>query len=117
MIATVATLTAWPATATMPQMRITIESFSPYFLPAAASVSSGTSILWENPTPTHHTVTHNGCVEEGHACAFESGTITPGGTYTLPGLPPGRYPYHCRVHPIMQGILVVVDGPPFSSET
>ncbi|HXF94081.1 MAG TPA: cupredoxin domain-containing protein [Nitrospiraceae bacterium] len=108
---------AWPSVAATPQLHITIENGSPYFVPAKAVAVAGVSIRWENPTPTHHTVTHNGCIEEGMACAFDSGIMEPDGSYTIPSLPPGNYPYHCRVHPIMQGILVVVEHGSVSSQT
>jgi len=33
----------------------------------------------------------------------------PDGTFSIPSLPPGEYPYHCELHPVMRGTLVVVD--------
>ncbi len=105
----------WPSLAVSPQVQILIDSGSPYFVPASANVAAHMPIRWENPTPTHHTITHNGCVEDGGACAFDSDVIEPNGNYTLQGLPPGRYAYHCRLHPIMRGILVVTE-PPFPSQ-
>lgn len=101
---------AWPTEATAPSMQIIIEDGSPYFVPVTATIASGRPIRWENPTPTHHTITHNACVDESGPCAFDSGTIAPGDSYQLSGLPPGRYPYHCRIHPIMRGVLTVTDG-------
>jgi plastocyanin len=77
-------------------------------LPTSAKVAAGSPIRWENPTPSHHTVTHDGCIVEG-PCAFDSGSLPPNESYTLPGLPPGSYPYHCRLHPIMRGILTVTN--------
>jgi len=109
-------LCAWPSTATAPQMAIIIESGAPYFVPKSATVSTGASIRWENPTPTEHTVTHTGCLEDGNTCAFDSGIVLPNGTFTLPGLAPGRYPYLCRIHPIMHGTLIVTDSAPFPSQ-
>lgn len=100
-----------------PQTRIVIESGSPYFVPVKAYVTPWASIRWENPTPTHHTITHDGCVEDGATCAFESGTVEPNGTYTLPGLPAGRYSYHCRLHPIMRGVLTVTEQSELPSRT
>lgn len=94
--------------------KIQMESWSPYYQPEAASVSLGTVVLWENPTATHHTVTQDGC-EEGGACLFDSGAIPPSGIFELPELPPGQYPYHCTLHPIMRG-TVVVTGPNHPSE-
>ncbi|MDF0676275.1 MAG: cupredoxin domain-containing protein [Nitrospira sp.] len=90
--------------------QILMENGSPYYVPATATVASGTPIRWDNPTPTHHTVTHNDCVKDESPCLFDSGTVSPGGHFTVPSLPAGRYPYHCGIHPIMRGQLVVTDG-------
>lgn len=109
--------TAWPAVATPPYTAIIIESGSPYFVPKSATVSSGAPIRWDNPTATEHTVTHLGCLENGDACAFDSGVVLPNGSFTLPGLAPGHYPYLCRLHPIMHGVLIVIDAPQLPSQT
>jgi plastocyanin len=110
-------LTSTTSIALPPQTHIIIESASPYFVPSKAYVTPWASIRWENPTPTHHTITHDGCVEEASTCAFESGTVEPNGTYTLPGLPAGQYTYHCRVHPIMRGVLTVTEQTELPSQT
>jgi len=108
-------LTAWPTTATPPYTAIVMESGSPYFVPKSATVSTGAPIRWENPTPTEHTATHVGCLEDGEPCAFDSGIVLPNDTYTLPGLAPGRYQYVCRIHPIMRGVIVVTEPTPAPS--
>lgn len=87
-------------------LHILIDGLSPYYSPYLASVDMGNSVVWTNPTPSPHTVTHDGCRDSG-PCMFDSGSILPGGSYQLPVLPPGRYPYHCTLHPIMRGILVI----------
>lgn len=108
---------ALPSAATPPQFLITIENGAPYFLPVSATVAADTSIRWDNPTATHHTITHDGCVS-GDPCAFDSGTMAPNESYTLPpGLPPGQYPYHCQVHPIMRGVLTVTEPAGAPAET
>jgi len=43
--------------------RILMEDGSPYYFPIAPTVVSHTPIRWDNPTSTHHTVTHSGCLE------------------------------------------------------
>ena len=96
--------------------QIMIEDGSPYFAPAKVTVASGSPIRWDNPTPTDHTVTHNGCVEDGTPCLFDSGIIPPGEQFSVSGLPPGRYPYHCRIHPIMRGVLTVTDAAAMPSQ-
>jgi plastocyanin len=90
--------------------RIVMEDGSPYYVPIAPTIVSNTPILWDNPTPTHHTVTHSGCVEEEGSCLFDSGAVSPGSSFSVPGLLAGRYTYHCRIHPIMRGRLVVTDS-------
>jgi plastocyanin len=107
--------TAWPISATPPYTAIIIDSGSPYFVPKLATVSTGAPIRWENPTPTEHTITHLGCLEDGNDCAFDSGIVLPSGSFTLPGLVPGRYPYLCRIHPIMHGVITVTDTATFPS--
>jgi plastocyanin len=94
-----------------PTTQILMENGSPYYVPAAATVVSGTPIRWENPTPTHHTVTHSDCVYDENACLFNSGPVPPGGQFAISGLPPGRYAYHCGIHPIMRGQLIVTEDP------
>lgn len=101
---------AWPTAATPPYTAIIIESGSPYFVPKSVTVSTGSPIKWENPTAAEHTVTHTGCLEDGDHCAFDSGLVLPNGTFALPGLAPGRYPYICRIHPIMRGVITVTDS-------
>ena len=109
--------TAWPTAATPPYTAIIIESGSPYFVPKSVTVSTGSPIRWENPTATEHTVTHTGCLEDGDHCAFDSGLMLPNGTFALPGLAPGRYPYLCRIHPIMRGVITVTEASQLPSQT
>lgn len=90
-------------------LHIQIEGFSPYYFPKTAEVSVGTPVFWENPTSSHHTITHDGC-KTGGFCVFDSGSIAPNGKFGLYHLPPGRYSYHCSLHPIMQGTLVVTNS-------
>lgn len=91
-----------------PPFTIIMEGEAPYFFPAKAMVPAGVSIQWHNPTATYHTATHDGCVTEG-PCLFDTGSLPPNGTYSVSSLPPGHYPYHCQVHPIMRGILIVTE--------
>ncbi|MGH7255332.1 MAG: cupredoxin domain-containing protein [Nitrospirales bacterium] len=100
---------AWPSLASLKAFHIIMESRSPYYEPPVAKVTVGMPIQWENPTPSYHTVTHEGCFT-GEACQFDSGSVAPDDRFTLPGLPPGQYPYQCRLHPIMRGVLTVVEG-------
>lgn len=79
------------------------------FMPKAATIAPQAPIRWENTTGSHHTITHEGCEHES-VCVFDSGMLAPEGSYELSGLPPGTYPYVCRLHPIMRGILIVQES-------
>jgi plastocyanin len=87
---------------------IKMEHWPPYYHPHEAVVWAGVPIQWINVTPSPHTVQHDDC-GTAKPCLFDSGTVVPGKRYTLPGLPPGRYSYHCELHPIMGGTLIVED--------
>jgi plastocyanin len=85
---------------------INMESWAPYYRPFEAKIQLQIPIQWNNPTASPHTVRHDGCAKKG-PCLFDSGAVPPDGSYTIPGLAPGRYPYHCELHPIMRGELIV----------
>ena len=96
------------AAAPLPQ-RITIETFFPYYSPTLLQIGLDTTITWENPTSNLHTITHDAC-KTNEKCAFDSGPIGPQQTFTVQKLPAGSYPYHCSLHPIMRGVLVVEEA-------
>lgn len=87
---------------------IVMEGWEPYYQPFAPMVAAGRPIRWFNPTPSPHTVRHEGC-DTDNRCAFDSGAVPPDGQFTISGLPPGVYPYYCVLHPIMRGRLIVRD--------
>ena len=77
---------------------VTIVDFA--FQPFLVSVPAGSSVTWHNSGAAPHTVTAN----DG---AFDSGTISPGGTYRQTFSDPGVYRYHCSIHPNMMGTVMV----------
>ena len=87
---------------------IMLESTSPYYQPAVAVVPHGTPIRWLNVTGSPHSVRHDGCAAE-ESCAFQSIAAPPDSSILIAPLPPGRYTYHCELHPVMRGTLVVID--------
>lgn len=102
-----ACLVAGAAGAAPAQPTIRMDVLWPYYHPSVAQVPAQTTIEWANPTSLPHTVTHDGC--PAGPCAFDSGPVDPGALFSLPGLPAGRYPYHCSFHPVMRGVIVVQD--------
>jgi plastocyanin len=65
------------------------------------TIVAGTTVEWLNDDPLEHTVV----ASDGR---FDSGLITPGGTWRHLFAEPGTYAYTCRPHPFMKGTVVVL---------
>lgn len=90
-------------------IEIAFEATSPYYQPQVAVVAAGTPVRWVNTTGSPHSVRHDECLTD-QTCAFQSIAVPPDSNFLLAPLPPGHYGYHCELHPIMRGTLVVVDS-------
>jgi len=71
------------------------------FSPAVITVVEGNTITWKNTDAEIHTVTSDDGV------SFDSGNISPQGSYTFTALAAGAYPYHCSIHTTIKGTLYV----------
>jgi plastocyanin len=78
---------------------IKIDNFA--FSPATLTVSGDGAIAVANDDSTAHTFT----ADDGHS--FDTGPIDTGASTSVTAPRPGRYPYHCTIHPFMHGTLVV----------
>ena len=92
-----------------PMAHISFESTAPYYQPQVAFVSVGVPVRWSNSTASPHSILHDGCLTED-PCAFRSIAVPPDDSFVVAPLPPGRYHYHCELHPIMRGTLIVVES-------
>jgi plastocyanin len=80
--------------------RVSIQNSA--FTPSDVTVMEGGSILWvNNDAEQVHTVT----ADDG---SFDSGDIQPGGTFGFTFNTVGPYPYHCKYHKEMTGIVKCV---------
>jgi plastocyanin len=70
------------------------------FSPGQLSVTTGTTVTWVNNDGITHTVT----ADDG---SFNSGNITPGNSFTRTFSGIGTISYHCSIHPMMTGSVVV----------
>ena len=77
---------------------ITISNFS--FSPQNLTVKAGTTVTWVNKDSTAHTVT-------GNNGGPTSPVLGVGSTYSYKFSTPGIYGYHCSIHPMMTGVVVV----------
>ena len=99
---------ASPETSAFNSVEIVFQSSAPYYEPPVAVVPMGMPIRWVNATASHHSVRHDACIEE-EPCPLQSIAIPPDSSFLIAPLPPGRYAYHCELHPIMRGTLLVID--------
>ncbi len=70
------------------------------FTPATLTVTVGTTVTWTNTGQVDHTVTANGGV-------FDSGTLSPGASFSFTFKVAGAFAYHCAIHPFMTGTVIV----------
>jgi plastocyanin len=76
---------------------VSIKSFA--FHPPTLKISKGTSVSFSNDSAVSHTATRNG--------SFDSGVIKPGKSVTIRFAQKGTFAYHCEIHPLMHGKIVV----------
>jgi len=77
---------------------VSIANFS--FQPSSIFVHAGDTVTWHNNDSVDHTVTSN-------SGDFDSGSISPGGSYSQSFDTAGVYSYHCSIHPNMHGMVIV----------
>jgi plastocyanin len=90
-----------PATFNGAENSVVIKNFA--FSPAIITIKAGASVTWVNQDGTDHTVVS----DTGSAVAFESKTLSNGGSYSFTFSKPGTYSYHCSIHPSMTGTITV----------
>jgi len=76
------------------------------FTPYQVSININDKVTWKNNDNSVHTVT-SGTLSNGPDGAFDSEIIYSGNSFTVEFLYDGTYPYFCRVHPWMEGSVVV----------
>ncbi|MBN2395074.1 MAG: cupredoxin domain-containing protein [Candidatus Atribacteria bacterium] len=89
--------------------------------PAEIKIHPGTTVIWLNRDSVTHTIT-SGTSEEGNLARFcypwdelvdekillfDSGNLEPGQEYSITFEDPGEFRYFCRLHPDMEGKVIV----------
>jgi plastocyanin len=87
--------TAATATATS-----TVTMAGMAFSPSCIKVAAGTTVTFTNNDTTTHDVTAN----DG---AYQSAFLSPGQSYTRTYPTAGTSAYHCSIHPMMVGTVIV----------
>lgn len=77
---------------------VNIANFA--FSAGVLSVTTGTKVTWTNKDGVAHTVTADDA-------SFDSGPISPNGTFSFTFATAGTFPYHCSIHPMMKASVHV----------
>jgi plastocyanin len=78
----------------------TVSMYNMAFTPATLTVAVNTTVTWTNNDGVAHTSTSDTGV-------WDTGSIPAGGSKTTTFATVGTFPYHCSVHPMMTGKIVV----------
>jgi plastocyanin len=93
---------AQPAVAITPvsaeTVQASIDNFA--FAPKHLTVKAGTTVVWTNKDDTPHTVTSD-------ANVFSSPVIATNQNFHYTFDKPGKFPFHCKLHSMMTGVVVV----------
>jgi plastocyanin len=82
------------------EQKVGIEDFK--FEPATLTVAPGTQVTWVNKDDEPHTATSSEKPKR-----FDSGVLDTAQSYSFTFVQPGSYPYFCKLHPHMTGVIVV----------
>ena len=86
------------------------EKFDGCFIPNRPSIRPGDTVVWTNPDTAAHTAT-SGSAADGPDGVFDSSLMMAGQTFSHQFTKSGLYNYYCMVHPWMEGIIIVKEGP------
>jgi plastocyanin len=91
-----------PATQPTTQAAATVKIENFAFLPKELDIAVGTTVTWQNADDVPHTAT-----SKDDPQVFDSGPLDTDDKFSFTFNKPGRYAYYCKVHPHMQGVVVV----------
>lgn len=79
-------------------MNVSIQSFS--FVKDNMTIAIGTTVRWTNNDTVTHTVTSDNNM-------FASPDLSPGQSFEYTFNTEGTFTYHCSIHPMMTGTIIV----------
>lgn len=88
-----------PANPASSNITVSIKNFS--FNPSAVTIKAGTKVTWVNNDSAPHTITS----DSGNL--LNSGTLSPGQSFSFTFTNIGAANYHCSIHPAMKGGVIV----------
>ena len=97
------TPTPAPVSAPAPSTNVTVNIHYPSFDPSPLNVKVGTKVTWINNDNFPHTVTSDS------SDLLNSGSIAPGTSFSYTFIAPTTENYHCSIHPMMKGSVLVTN--------
>ncbi len=85
---------------TQSAVSVKIDNFK--FQPKEVEITVGTTVTWQNVDDVPHTAT-----SKGDPQVFDSGALDTDEKFSFTFTKPGKYPYYCKVHPHMTGVVTV----------
>ena len=76
---------------------VDIDNFA--YTPPTLKVAKGATVTFSNSSKVTHTATRGG--------AFDTGLIKPGKSVSVRFKQKGTFAYHCEIHPLMHGKIIV----------
>ncbi len=76
--------------------------------PPKLTIKPGESVTWTNLDDNNHTVISDDKDKDGKS-VFASDDLANGDTFTHKFDTAGKFPYHCKYHPRMKGVISVAD--------
>ena len=91
--------------------RLGCEADNTCFTPYTIEISVGDTVTWTNPDTAAHTVVSGvDFTDPDLGSLFDSGLILPSNSFSHQFDEAGTFPYTCKVHPHMKGIVQVSDA-------
>jgi plastocyanin len=88
------------APATQSAVSVKIDNF--VFQPKELVIPAGTTVTWQNADDVPHTAT-----SKDDPQTFDSGALDTDDKFSFTFNKPGKYPYYCKVHTHMTGVVIV----------
>ncbi len=88
---------AGPTAGASKTAKVDINHFA--FHPPTLTIAKGNTVTFANSSKVTHTATRDG--------AFDTGRIRPGASVAVRFKQKGIFAYHCEIHPLMHGKIVV----------
>jgi len=86
--------------------RVTIKNLK--YDPATLTIKPGETVVWTNLDDNDHTVIADDKDTKGNP-VFASDNLGSGEKFQFTFAKKGKFPYHCKYHPRMKGVVIVAD--------